>query len=206
MLRRVPGHAQSVFLTFDDGPDPVGTLPVLEVLKKYNAKATFFVIAEKIRRNPELLREILRQGHTLGNHSWDHNYRNFWRGVDALKDWIRRGDEELRKEGAFSVGFRPPAGVITPKLRRAAADLGQPIIMWNERFYDAVLPWGGWRARRSAAKLEGGSIVLLHDRQSAVRVNDFCKTLDTYLACLKDRGLKFEALTLEICKSPGGLR
>jgi peptidoglycan/xylan/chitin deacetylase (PgdA/CDA1 family) len=203
MLRRVPSHARSVFLTFDDGPDPVGTPAVLEILRKHGARATFFVVASKVKAHPELLREILRAGHAVGNHSLDHKYHHFFRGAERLKDWISSAEKELRKEGAAPVGFRPPAGIVTPHLVRAARSLDSPLVMWNERFFDAVLPWGERRARRSAARLEGGSIVLLHDRQTAGRVNAFCKTLDTYLDCLKDRGLEFEPLTPEICRTGG---
>ncbi len=199
ILRRVKSHSQSVFLTFDDGPDPVGTKPVLEVLAKYDARATFFVITDKAKREPTLIEEILSAGHTIGNHSADHAYRHLFRGEAHLRTWIESADQGLRAQGINPVGFRPPAGVLTPHLLAAARASAQPVVLWNERFFDAVIPWGEARARRSAGRLKGGSIVLLHDRQRAARVNKFCKTLDTYLACLEQRGLRFEALTNEIC-------
>jgi len=200
MIRSIAAQSKSVFLTFDDGPDPVGTLKVLEILKKHQAKATFFLVAEKIRTHQDLVREIVAQGHALGNHSWDHRYRYLWTGKERLIQWIKSADIELNRAGKSpSVGFRPPAGVLTPPLLKAARELNQPVILWNERFFDAVFTWSETKARKSAAKLTGGSIVLLHDRQPAHRIDSFCKTLDTYLACLKARGLRFEPLTLELC-------
>ncbi len=134
MLRRVSDFPKSVFLTFDDGPDPVGTPQVLETLRRHSAKATFFVIADCARRHRDILRDILREGHSVGNHSLDHAYRNYWRGVPALKEWVTSADSILRAEGVEPVGFRPPAGVMTPNLRIALRELGQPVVMWNERF------------------------------------------------------------------------
>ena len=183
-----------IYLTFDDGPDPVSTPAVLDVLAKHGAIATFFLVGKKAVAHPELTQRLMAEGHAIGNHSWDHRYRNFFRGTQALKDWIQRAENGLRKLGADPIGFRPPAGVLTPHVKRAARELDLPIVLWNERFYDAVWPWTKSRAIRSAKKLTGGSIVLLHDRQSPARLNEFCSTLDTYLACLKARGLQFGAL------------
>lgn len=198
ILRRIDSRPSSVFLTFDDGPDPVSTPRVLDVLRAHDAQATFFVIGERAAAHPELVRRILAEGHALGNHSWDHRYLNYWLGSSAIQKWKMRTEDEFAKRGwGEPVGFRSPAGVVNPPLRKALGD--EPLILWSERFYDTVFPWSERKARRSAGRVEGGTIVLLHDRQTAKRVDSFCQTLDLYLRELKSRGLKCEALTREMC-------
>lgn len=200
MIRRIASRPESVFLTFDDGPSVSGTRSVLDILEKHGAKATFFLIGTNVRSQPDLAFEVVNRGHAIGNHSWDHQYKNYFRGRLHLREWIQTTDREFASQGLpASVGFRPPAGVVIPPLVRAVRDLQEPMILWNERFYDSVFPWTEAKARRSAGRLQGGSIVLLHDRQPASRVGAFCRTLDTYLASLGARGLKCESLTRDLC-------
>lgn len=195
ILRSLPGHGDSIFLTFDDGPDPIGTAAVLDVLRDRQVPATFFLIGNKIRHHIDLIERIKREGHAIGNHSWDHRYRNFFRGSSFLKTWITRTQDEFGSFGILeSVGFRPPAGVLTPHLLKAADELNIPIILWNERFYDAVIPWTIKRAKKSASRISGGSIVLLHDRQAAHRISEFRSVLETYIDEVRSRGFRFSAL------------
>lgn len=202
IVRSIPSRPQSVFLTFDDGPDPLGTPQVLDILSRHKAKATFFVIGEKALKHPDLIARILREGHALGNHSWDHRYINYWRGAGAILEWKKRTEDEFSRMGwGAPVAFRSPAGVVNPPLRKALGD--EPLVLWNERFYDTVFAWSEKRARRSAESLRPGSIVLLHDRQKATRLPGFCKTLDAYLTALKSRSFACEALTRELCQEAG---
>lgn len=132
---------------------------------------------------------MVDEGHALGNHSWDHRYRNYFFGAHAMRRWIEHTRLELRALGLpQAVGFRPPAGVVTPVVKRVARDLGEPLVLWDERFYDAVWPWTEAKARRSAARLRGGEIVLLHDRQPGERGERFAEVLALYLDLLQERG------------------
>lgn len=195
ILRALPFARETVFLTFDDGPDPVGTPAVLDLLKEKQVAASFFLIADKIPYARELVHRIHREGHAIGNHSIDHKYRNYLRGRKHLREWLLASQRALAAEGLTQlVGFRPPAGILTPPLARAAQDLGLPVVLWNERFYDAVIPWSEGRAVKSAKRLQGGSIVLLHDRQSAGRLPSFLKSLASYIETLHSRGFKISAL------------
>src|SRR5262245_35293244 len=85
------------FLTFDDGPDPVGTRRVLDVLAKHKALATFFVIAEKA--DPQIIARILDAGHAIGNHSLDHKFRYFFAPTRRLENWIIRSESALAALG-----------------------------------------------------------------------------------------------------------
>jgi peptidoglycan-N-acetylglucosamine deacetylase len=200
VIRTIRGLQDTVFLTFDDGPDEHFTPEVLRVLKTHKAQATFFVIADKLKNNRRQLEEIQAAGHAIGNHSLDHRYRHFFAGKRRLEHWIDDAEAEMRRMGVQEwVGFRPPAGILTPPLLRVLRERGEPLVLWNERFYDAVIPWTERRALRSARNIQPGSIVLLHDRQKSRRRNSFLQTLDRYIAELKSRGLRSRALTRELC-------
>src|SRR5262249_52809764 len=160
------------------------------------ARATFFLIANKIRGQEALVRRMVEEGHALGNHSWDHRYRNYFRGSSALCQWISAAQQEFERHGLPQpVGFRPPAGVITPLVKKALRELGEPLVLWNERFYDAIRSWTPARARVSAARLQGGSVVLLHDRRRVACDSGFFKTLEIYVGQLQARGFKLESLS-----------
>src|SRR5437588_3382959 len=82
---RIPTKEKKIFLTFDDGPIPEVTPWVLSTLKKYNAKATFFCIGENIEKNPDIFRQLISEGHTLGNHTYNH--LNGWK--TKTKDYLK---------------------------------------------------------------------------------------------------------------------
>src|SRR5262245_52041165 len=123
--------SKNLYLTFDDGPDPRSTEAVLNVLDKYNAKASFFVITQKARNNLSLIREIKSASHSIGDHSFDHRYRYFFQGRQALLKWVTASTEELNGMlGENNIGFRPPAGIRTPELHWALRKLNIPLIYW----------------------------------------------------------------------------
>lgn len=199
IVRSLPEHGEEIFLTFDDGPEPGCTDAVLELLAQKNVRATFFLVSQKALRYPDIVSRIRAGGHAIGNHSCDHAYRNFFRQKPAVCDWITRAEQDFLSLGVGQlVGFRPPAGIINRHVQRAAQELEMPLILWNERFFDAVVPWNPRRAEASAARLRGGSIVLLHDRQRPGRVTGFCKTLSSYIDQLQARGFRLSALAREM--------
>lgn len=200
-LRRIeptPGAPRSLYLTFDDGPDPAGTALTLDVLARHGAKATFFVVAERARAHPDLLRRIKAEGHAVGNHSLDHKQSTYFRGEAKLYAWIRDAESLLRDLlGEATVGFRSPNGIRTPPLDRVLGRLGLPLIHWNVRFYDAVWPWTEKRALASLATTAPGSIVLLHDRQKPGNSGLYLKTLEAYVREAKSRRHSLQAITPE---------
>lgn len=172
----------TIYLTFDDGPDPITTPLVLDVLARRGVSATFFVVAEQARRHNAILRSILAAGHAVGNHSLDHGYRHFFSGRAKMKEWIAAAESEItRLTGAPSVGFRPPAGVRTPELAWALRELKLPLVLWRKRFYDSTIRLTPARATRSLEDTPSGSIVLLHDRQRHRNRGSFLLALDAYL-------------------------
>lgn len=194
-LTKIRTDKREIFLTFDDGPEPAFTHEVLDCLAKFNAKGTFFVIAEKAKKHSHFLEKISKGGHTIGNHSLDHHYSHFFQSEDRLKDWIMEGNKTLTHLlGEPPVAFRSPAGVITPPLKRVMSELSLPWVHWNKRFFDTNFPFS-WT--QSFYKFHSGDIVLLHDRQKTVFRNGFIKGLEQFLARGLKKGFKFSAITRE---------
>lgn len=200
-VRRInPGaNEKTLYLTFDDGPDPVGTPAVLNTLRALGVSATFFLVAEKMRRYPEITRRIRVEGHAIGNHSLDHGYREFFTSRESINDWVRAAEEAFREQGIEPVGFRPPAGVRTPKLHCALYDLDLPLILWSARFFDTRFPWTRERAARALKRLDPGAIILLHDRQPRERLDLFVETLRFFVNEARASGFEFRSLSRLVC-------
>ncbi len=191
-IRRLQINQQTLFLTFDDGPCEKGTPETLKLLADQNAKATFFVIANEALKNKRIVQEILAEGHALGDHSLDHGYGHFFKQKQHLKDWIQNSHQRL--EDAFSVkpvGFRSPAGVITPPLTRAIEELDIAWIHWSQRFFDTNIPIA-WTL--NFRKFKPGDIVLLHDKQKESRRKAYKRDLSMLMTRLLDKGFDFRAL------------
>ncbi len=206
-IRKIPTGPgdSSLYLTFDDGPDPIGTEETLRVLRRHQVPASFFVIAEKAKASVALVRKIQEEGHAIGNHSLNHTYSNFFLGKRALREWVRKAEEMLIQQlGSIPVGFRPPAGVRTPELKWVLNELKIPLVLWNVRFFDKTVQWTKKRAVDSLSSTVNGSIVLLHDHQNSKNLQAFLSTLDDYILAAKSQGFKFKALkrklgTEELC-------
>jgi peptidoglycan/xylan/chitin deacetylase (PgdA/CDA1 family) len=182
-------------LTFDDGPDPHGTPRVLDLLDEFGAQATFFLIGDRATKNPELVRETIRRGHTIGNHSPDHRYSNYFSGRARLREWISAGERAISEvAGSPTVGFRPPAGVRTPELVRAAQELATPMILWQTRFYDTRFVPKPERLTRTLATARSGDIILFHDSQREERLGLFLASLRVYLEQVKSESFTLRAL------------
>ncbi|MGM0566920.1 MAG: polysaccharide deacetylase family protein [Bacteroidota bacterium] len=158
---KVPVKEKQAFITFDDGPTPGVTEQTLEILSKYNAKATFFLIGDKVKRYPQLVDAILSEGHATGNHTFHH--LNGWKTEDNLyfQD-IFEADELIR-----SPFFRPPHGKIS---RNQVKHLKEQfhIIMWSllsADFDTSITPQNCYKNIKK--KIGPGSIVVFHDSEKA---------------------------------------
>lgn len=150
-------------LTYDDGPNDPHTLKLLEVLARHNVHATFFLIGRYVRERPDLVREIGRAGHAIGNHTFTHPLLIF------------QSESEIRKQlsdchtaisdaiGEHSNLFRPPFGGRRPAVLRIARELGLEPVMWNVTGYDWNAPPAAQIEAKVASQIRGGDVILLHD-------------------------------------------
>lgn len=172
-LCRIKTAENVVYLTFDDGPDAEYTPQVLDVLKRNNAKATFFCIGSRIAGNEALLKRMADEGHQIGIHSFSHanGFPLFGRGR-MLAD-IRQCQQAIEQAtGATTTLFRPPFGVTNPTIGKAVKSLNLKTIGWTIRTYDTNRCTDEKIIRRISRQLRPGAIILLHDRlpQSAERL------------------------------------
>ncbi len=162
---RFAADKREVWLTIDDGPEPATTRPILDLLDQHGAKATFFVIGQKVAAYPDLVREIHRRGHTLGNHTASHPLATFWlAGPVRTTREVEACDDALRHAGIPTTPwFRAPAGIKTFFLRQVLAKHDRVLIGWSAR---AMENFGAARSaplRRLTRNLRPGAILLLHE-------------------------------------------
>jgi peptidoglycan/xylan/chitin deacetylase (PgdA/CDA1 family) len=152
-----------VALTFDDGPAEPTTRQIMDLLDKYSVKATFFVSGANALSHPEIIREIIARGHTIGNHSFNHNPFVMLRSYNYLYQEIFRTQEVLKKMGIHTLAFRPPVGIINPKLAPILDKLGMFCVTFSCRAFDA----GNRRVKNISSKIlkkvKAEDIILLHD-------------------------------------------
>ena len=126
-----------IALTFDDGPDPKATPNLLKVLKRHEIKAGFFPIGTKARDNPEIIKQIDREGHILGNHSFRHGWWTNFLISGALDREIGMAQEVIEAAiGKMPAYFRPPMGLTNPHLWRKLKRHGLSVIGWDVRPFD----------------------------------------------------------------------
>jgi peptidoglycan/xylan/chitin deacetylase (PgdA/CDA1 family) len=192
----LPGSRQ-IALTFDDGPNDLHTLRLLEVLARHGVHATFFLIGRYVRKRPEIAREIVKAGHVVGNHTFTHPPLIFKSETE-----IRRQLSECRSALQDAIGehsnlFRPPFGGRRPAVLRVARELGLEPVMWNVTGYDWNAPPAEMIERKVARQIRGGDVILLHDgghkQMGADRSNSVTAT-DHLIARYKSEGYEFLAV------------
>ena len=167
VLTAIPApRGDEVWLTIDDGPDPHDTPRLLDLLDAADARATFFVRGDQARTHPELVREILRRGHGLGNHTDTHPQATFWcLGPRRLAREISGCQATLQSlTGAAPRLFRAPVGMVNPFVHPAARACGLRLIGWSARGFDGVSGVTPAEVvRRILVDLRPGGIALLHE-------------------------------------------
>ena len=187
------GRANRVALTFDDGPDPRYTPPILDILKRHRSKATFFLMGENVALHPDLSRRIVEEGHLVGNHTYSHprliflNRRRMEEEIDRAENLIAEAT------GVRPVYFRPPYGLRDFRVLDIVQKKGYTCAMWT------TMSWDWWRPdveriiSASLKKLKAGGILLLHDgngdRWQTVQA------LERIVIGLKERGLELVTLS-----------
>ena len=184
---------KKVYLTFDDGPIPEVTEWVLSELKKHKAKATFFCIGDNVKKHPEVLKKVFADGHSVGNHTFNH--LNGWK--TATGDYIENSilcekvldDFDCKSKKLF----RPPYGKIKPSQSKVLRKLGYKIIMWDVISYDFDTTISKEQCLENVLKnVKTGSIIVFHDSKKAFANLEY--VLPRTLQFLKEKGFICEKL------------
>jgi peptidoglycan/xylan/chitin deacetylase (PgdA/CDA1 family) len=173
-----PRRPDELAITFDDGPNPLWTPQLLDVLGQGGVKATFFLVGSYVHREPVLVRRIVDEGHLVGNHSWSHPNLALTSAA-RVREELQRTREVLEQITGRPVRyFRPPFGARRPAVLRAAREQGLTPVMWNAMTDDWKEPSEEKIARRLIQKIDrlvrrgfGGNIVLHDGSHNEPRAN-----------------------------------
>ncbi len=187
---------KGVALTFDDGPSPLSTPILLNVLERYNFKATFFVIGKKAVKYPDLIEDILAGGHTIANHSWQHDNLLMLRSKKRLKQDIKKTQEVLNRFGVQTLVFRPPVGITNPRLKSVLHSENLLTVTFTCRPFDRGNKKVTTLAERVLRKLKPGNIILLHDiaPETKDKAHIWQKEIETLFAHLQREPYEVEPL------------
>lgn len=153
-----------ISITFDDGPNLEFTPKVLSLLKVHNAKATFFLIGKNAEKHPELVRQIIEEGHTIGNHSYSHSKNFGFFSSEKVAAELKQTNSILKEiTGKELKLFRPPFGVTNPNIKKALKNTGHQSIGWSKRSFDTISVSEEKILKRVTFNLKKGDIILLHD-------------------------------------------
>jgi polysaccharide deacetylase family sporulation protein PdaB len=162
----VPVDEKKIAFTFDDGPSPETTEPILDLLKINNAKATFFVIGKRADQYPDLIKREIAEGHELANHTYNHLYIKTNIKTETIQDEIVRTEQSLEHlTGTKPLLFRPPGGYYNEKMIQVAKKLGYTTVMWSwhQDTNDWRSPGVGRIVNKVLNNVRNGDIVLFHD-------------------------------------------
>jgi peptidoglycan-N-acetylglucosamine deacetylase len=207
----IPTTEKVIFLTFDDGPTPDITEWTLSVLKKYNAKATFFCIGNNVEKHPRIFQNILNDGHGVGNHThnhlkgWKTKTKDYLENIEACEAVYKSQIPNSKFQNSKFVNqnsliinlFRPPYGQIKTKQGKALKALGYNIIMWDVLSFD----WDNTVAKNKCAKrvidtTKAGSIIVFHDSKKAAKNMQYA--LPRVLEHFSEKGFVFESLNADL--------
>jgi len=169
-----------IALTFDDGPDPVFTPQILDLLKEYNANATFFCIGSKVKGHEAIMKRIVEEGHSIGNHTYEHANSFPWWSISKIRNSISKADNAFKDAGLNPViMFRPPFGVTNNLIATAMKQSNKKCVGWSIRTKDTCKTVDQV-VTKVKNKLKAGDIILLHDTNPNIIIElkeilEYCK-------------------------------
>lgn len=182
-----------VALTFDDGPDPATTPLLLDLLSDHGVTATFFVTGRRAAAYPALINAILERGHTIGNHSFDHDSLVAFKGAKRIGREIFKAQQVLADLGVSPLLFRPPVGITYPGLGKALAGVGLTAVTFSCRARDGGNRSVNHLSERILRRVRPDDIIMLHDSRPR-RPAHLSRWLDEVARIL--RGIPRKGLTV----------
>ena len=197
LLWRMPTEKKELFITFDDGPINGPTEFVLEQLKKYNAKATFFCIGDNVRKHPQVFEKVVNAGHTIGNHTYNH-LKGWNTSLEKYLENVKQCDDQILNTPTSNLQLptsslmRPPYGRITSSQIKSLKEK-YTIVMWDVLTHDYSKSISQQNCLNGSIKAtRPGSIIVFHDSLKAER--NMTYVLPKFLEHFSNEGYEFESL------------
>jgi len=179
-------HANRIYLTFDDGPNERATPAILDALAKERVPAAFFMVGDHVRRFPEVAVDVVRAGHTVGNHTYNHVKLHFV-SPERIRTQLRDTHDTIESvAGLTPRSFRAPHGYRSPFLRSIILDMRYTVFGWTFGVFDSARPGAEEIRRRVRKRLRGGAIVLLHDGDGYDPSGDRMQTAEALPGIIQD--------------------
>lgn len=195
-ITHVETTARVAALTFDDGPDPVYTPRLLDILAKHGAKATFFMIGARAAKYPDIVARVASEGHAIGNHSWDHKP---FPELDSRARLQQLADCQRALDPYGLRLFRPPKGMQSLASRFDILRAGHQVVTWSLGAEDWLDREAEWMAEHLITHLQPGAIICLHDALEGVtreNVRDRSRTLEAVDRLLQTMSPEYQFVTV----------
>ncbi len=196
----VKSSEKLVALTFDDGPSPIWTPKILDELNKSRVKATFFMLGEHVEKYPEVAQRVVREGHEIGNHTYDHHVLIYYT-MEELENEINLAESAIKSvTGLTTKYFRPPKAWLTPKEKIKIKEMGYRVILWSLNSKDWVRFDDKYIIRYIARHIRPGDILLFHDSGGALTAeggdrSETVSIIKGLVEKLRERGYRFVTIT-----------
>ncbi len=200
VINRAATAEKVIAVTIDDGPHDKATPRMLEALRDTGIKATFFVLGKSAEEYPELVRQVIAEGHEIATHGYSHRNMARMSRTECAEEW-EKAERVLAEFGVRAEFFRPPGGAYGEVLVEAARERGYHIILWDVDPRDWQVPSADTIAERIMAEVRPGSIILLHDGQYPLHSADALRRVADRL---KAEGYSFVTVSEMMGISAGG--
>lgn len=199
-IYHIASSEKVVALTFDDGPSPVWTPKILDVLKEAQVKATFFMLGMHAQQYPDVARRVAEEGHEIGNHTYDH-HGIFYYKPEELNREVREAEKIIESiTGIKTKYFRPPKAWLTRKEKKQLKDMGYETVLWSLNSKDWVTFDDRYIVKYILHHIRPGDILLFHDsgglfKPEGGKRKETVKAVSRLIEKLKERGYRFVTIS-----------
>ncbi|MDD5476620.1 MAG: polysaccharide deacetylase family protein [Candidatus Omnitrophica bacterium] len=199
-IYRIPSSEKAVALTFDDGPSPVWTPKILDVLKEARVKATFFMLGMHVQRYPDVARRVAEEGHEIGNHTYDH-HGVFYYKPEELNREVGDAEKIIKSiTGVKTKYFRPPKAWLTRKEKEQLKGMGYETVLWSLNSKDWVTFDDRYIVKYILRHVRPGDILLFHDsggvfKPEGGKRKETVKAVSRLIEKLRERGYRFVTIS-----------
>jgi peptidoglycan-N-acetylglucosamine deacetylase len=186
--------SKQIALTYDDGPNDPHTLQLLDVLQRHDVRATFFLIGRYVQQRPDIVRDLVKANHAVGNHTFTHPHLIVVSPQDTRSQLQTCQDAVQEVTGESPRLFRPPFGGRRPATLRIVRSLGMEPVMWNVSSWDWKTPPAEKIVRTCMRQMRGGDVILMHDGSHVALGADRSQTViatDRLIERYKQEGYEF---------------